>query len=46
MAVCNIVGATIGARLALHGGSSFVRQAFIVIVSLLILRTAWTAIRG
>jgi uncharacterized protein len=46
MAVCNIVGATVGARLALRGGSAFVRQAFIVIVSLLILRTAWTAIRG
>jgi uncharacterized membrane protein YfcA len=46
MAVCNVVGATIGARLALRGGSSFVRQAFIVIVSLLILRTAWTAIHG
>lgn len=46
MAVCNIAGAIVGARLALRGGSSFVRQAFIVIVSLLILRTAWTAIRG
>jgi uncharacterized membrane protein YfcA len=40
------VGAIVGARLALRGGSPFVRQAFIVIVSLLILRTAWTAIRG
>jgi len=46
MAVCNIVGAIVGARLALRGGSVFVRQAFIVIVSLLILRTAWTAIAG
>lgn len=46
MAICNIAGAIVGARLALRGGSSFVRQAFIVIVSLLILRTAWTAIRG
>ena len=46
MAACNIVGAIVGARLALRGGSRFVRQAFIVIVSLLILRTAWTAIRG
>ena len=46
MAACNIVGAIVGARLALRGGSGFVRQAFIVIVSLLILRTAWTAIRG
>ncbi len=46
MAICNIAGAVVGARLALRGGSSFVRTAFIVIVSLLILRTAWTAIRG
>jgi uncharacterized membrane protein YfcA len=46
MAACNVVGAIVGARLALRGGSVFVRQAFIAIVSLLILRTAWTAIRG
>jgi uncharacterized membrane protein YfcA len=46
MAICNIAGAIVGARLALRGGSAFVRQAFIVIVSLLILRTAWTAIHG
>jgi uncharacterized protein len=46
MAVCNIAGAIVGARWALRGGSGFVRQAFIVIVSLLILRTAWTAIHG
>ncbi len=46
MAICNIAGAIVGARLALRGGSSFVRQAFIVIVSLLILRTAWNAIKG
>lgn len=46
MAICNIVGAIVGARLALRGGTAFVRQAFIVIVSLLILRTAWTAIHG
>ncbi len=46
MAACNIAGAIVGARLALRGGSAFVRQAFIVIVGLLILRTAWTAIHG
>jgi uncharacterized membrane protein YfcA len=46
MAVCNIAGAIIGTRLALRGGSAFVRQAFIVIVGALILRTAWTAIHG
>lgn len=46
MAICNIAGALVGTRLALRGGSAFVRQAFVVIVGLLILRTAWTAIRG
>jgi uncharacterized membrane protein YfcA len=44
MAVCNIAGAIVGARLALRGGSAFVRQVFIVVVTLLILRTAWVAI--
>ncbi|HKU12948.1 MAG TPA: TSUP family transporter [Steroidobacteraceae bacterium] len=46
MAACNIAGAVVGARLALRGGSTFVRKAFIIIVSLLIMRTAWTALRG
>ncbi len=46
MAVCNIVGALLGARLALRGGSAFVRKVFIAVVSLLILRTAWVAIEG
>ena len=44
MAICNIAGATLGARLALRGGSTFVRKVFIVVVTLLILRTAWVAI--
>jgi uncharacterized protein len=46
MAVCNVAGATVGTRLALRGGSAFVRKAFILIVSALILRTAWTAIES
>lgn len=46
MAVCNLAGAMVGTRWALRGGSTFVRKAFIVIVSALILRTAWTALRG
>jgi uncharacterized protein len=44
MAICNIAGATLGTRLALRGGSTFVRKVFIMIVTLLILRTAWVAI--
>jgi len=45
MAVCNVLGALLGTRLALRGGSVFVRRMFIVVVSGLILRTAWTAFR-
>jgi uncharacterized protein len=44
MAVCNVSGAIVGTRLALRGGSAFVRKVFIVVVSGLILRTAWTAL--
>jgi uncharacterized membrane protein YfcA len=44
MAICNIAGAMLGARLALRGGSVFVRKVFIAVVTLLILRTAWVAI--
>lgn len=44
MAACNIAGATLGTRLALRGGSTFVRKVFVVVVTLLILRTAWVAI--
>lgn len=45
MAACNIAGAMIGTRLALRGGSVFVRKVFIVVVCALILRTAWTALQ-
>jgi uncharacterized membrane protein YfcA len=44
MAICNMAGALLGTRLALRGGSTFVRKIFIVVVTLLILRTAWVAI--
>lgn len=43
MAACNVAGAALGTRLALRGGSAFVRKVFIVVVSLLIVRTAWIA---
>jgi uncharacterized membrane protein YfcA len=43
MAVCNVLGALFGARLALRGGSHFVRKVFVAVVSVLIVRTAWTA---
>lgn len=46
MAVCNIAGALLGTRLALKGGSHFVRKVFVGVVSMLIVRTAWTAFTG
>jgi uncharacterized membrane protein YfcA len=46
MAICNVIGSLVGTRFALRGGSVFVRKIFIVVVSALILRTAWTALHG
>jgi uncharacterized membrane protein YfcA len=43
MAVCNVLGAALGTRYALRGGSSRVRKIFLIVVSALIVRTAWTA---
>lgn len=45
MAACNVAGALLGTRLAFRGGSRFVRKVFIAVVSALILRTVWTAVR-
>ena len=46
MAVANVAGSLVGTRLALRYGSGFVRQAFIVVVGALILKTGWDALRG
>lgn len=43
MAVCNIVGSIAGTRLALWGGTGFVRKLFLFVVSLLIIKTAYDA---
>ena len=43
IAVANVAGSLIGTRLALRHGAGFVRAAFIVVVALLILKTAWDA---
>jgi uncharacterized membrane protein YfcA len=43
MAVANVAGSLIGTRLALRHGAGFVRGAFIVVVSALILKTGWDA---
>lgn len=45
MAVCNIGGSVAGTHLALKHGSGFVRQVFLVVVSLLIARFAWDTFR-
>jgi len=45
MALANVVGSWFGARLALKHGAGFVRGVFIVVVSALILRTAYDALR-
>ncbi len=43
MAVANVVGSLIGTRTALKHGSGFVRGMFIVVVSALIIKTAYDA---
>ncbi len=43
MMVANIIGSQFGSRLAIKHGSAFVRKAFLVIVSVLILKSAWNA---
>lgn len=41
MASANVLGAVIGARMAIRRGSSFVRWVFLAVVGVLILRLAW-----
>lgn len=43
MAACNILGSTLGARLALKQGTHFVRRIFLLVVFALILKTGWDA---
>ena len=45
MAVANVIGSLLGARLALRHGAGFVRGIFIVVVGALIVRTGWDALR-
>lgn len=46
MAVANVAGSTLGTRLALRHGSGFVRVVFLLVVGVLILKTAWDAWGG
>lgn len=43
MAACQICGSLVGTRLALKHGAGFVRKLFLVVVSLLIVKTAYDA---
>lgn len=44
MAVCQVAGSLVGTRLAIRHGSVFVRKLFLVVVSLLILKTSYDAV--
>lgn len=43
LAIANVAGSIVGTRLALKHGAGLVRRVFVVVVSLLILKTAWDA---
>ena len=45
MAVCNVLGSTLGARMALRRGTSFVRVLFLLIVGAFILKLGWELLR-
>lgn len=44
MAVCQVAGSLVGTRLAIRHGSVFVRKLFLIVVSLLILKTTYDAV--
>lgn len=44
MALCQVAGSLVGTKLAIKHGSTFVRKLFLVVVSLLILKTGYDAI--
>jgi hypothetical protein len=45
MAAANIGGAVVGSRLAMKGGTAFIRKLFIIIVVVLIAKLAWDTVR-
>ncbi|WP_028938660.1 sulfite exporter TauE/SafE family protein [Pseudonocardia spinosispora] len=46
MALCNVAGSLIGARLAIRKGTGFVRTVFLVVVCALILSLVWKIVRA
>lgn len=45
MAVCNILGAVLGTRLAVRGGSTWVRRLFIAVLLIMITRMIWVVVQ-
>jgi uncharacterized membrane protein YfcA len=45
MAVCQVAGSLVGTKLAIRHGSAFVRKLFLVVVSVLILKTTYDALK-
>ncbi|MEJ2579500.1 MAG: TSUP family transporter [Kineosporiaceae bacterium] len=45
MALANLVGAYLGARMAVARGSGFIRGVFLVVVGVLVLRLGWDVVR-
>jgi len=41
MAICNVAGSVVGARLAIKGGSALIRKVFLGVLTLLVLKLAW-----
>lgn len=46
MAVCNLLGAQVGTRIALRGGSRLIRRVFVVVVSALVAKLAYDVLLG
>jgi uncharacterized membrane protein YfcA len=46
MATANVAGGYVGARTASARGSGFVRQVFLVVVAVLIVRLGWDVLHG
>ena len=46
LAVCQVGGSLIGTRLAMKHGTGFVRKLFLLVVSILIVKSAYTAFAG
>jgi len=46
MAAANIIGSVVGTRMALRGGTPFIRKLFVGLVVVLIARMGWDTFAG